>query len=149
MAFSIEKQRTAYRSIAPSISGATALFFVATKITPTSGNPYELASPNVLNWAQSTIRSGVEVFNLRQASNESRGRDAIARKEYGTEDCPKWRLTIPNTSENRALQEYSKELYCTIPAWGNLPTVTGRVESIQIKKTQIIRITIKQEAIPV
>jgi hypothetical protein len=148
MAFSIEKQRTAYRSIAPTMMGATASFFVSAKVTPEVDNPYTLAEPAVTNWAQATVLSGVEVFNLRQASNESRGRDAIARKEYGTDDCPKWRLTIPNTPENRALQEYSKELYCTIPAWGNLPTVTGRVESIQIKKTQIIRITIKQEAIP-
>lgn len=149
MVLSLDQHRTIYRAIAPVIEGITARFFVATKTTAGNYNPYELTTPTDTDWAEENILTGVEVLNLRQASNESRGRDGIQRLEQGTDDCPRWKLTIPNEEDGRSLQEYEKELYCEVTNIGNIPTVRGRVESIQIKKTGIIRIVIKKEQLPV
>lgn len=151
MAISINQQRAHYRAIAPSIIGTTARFFYAQKTTPGSYNPYELDEPPEDDWGTLEVLSGVEVFNLRQERNESRGNTKIMREPQGVEDCPRWKLTVPNTAETRSLQNYSQELYAEIiPVEGSmLSTVRGRVESIQPKKTGIVRIVIKAEDIPV
>lgn len=149
MVLSLDQHRAMYRAIALSMEGITARFFVATKTTAGNYNPYELTTPTATDWAEENILTGVEVLNLRQVSNESRGKERIQRTEYGTDDCPKWKLTIPNEGNGRSLQEYEKELYCEITNTGNIPTIRGRVESIQIKKTGIIRIVIKKEQLPV